>query len=248
MFFPKLKLFSWIKSHWVLLLIIATVLIGGVCTVQSCRVGKWQLEAARLDGQLQEQVKDQNLLYEEDEKKDKAREVAEAAEKQVRKDLEARIQKFQKDTVVGKRALRKEKEKTATLPPTELVAQINQRIGDESSLTGAGLFLFTRLGTNNTLDRFKDGEFYLSEYNKFEGVLADHEAEVESFNTSIGELKESVADKLGGWNDCRETLATAQKDIKALKKVGKASVWKGRKQGAFWTAVIFGGLKLFGVL
>lgn len=245
MFFPKL--FTWVKSHWALLLIIATVLIGGVCTVQSCRVGKWQLEAARLDGKLQEQVKDQNLLYGEAEKMRATRRIAEAAEKKKRADLEARIQKFQKDTVAGKQALKKEKEKTAAMPPTELVQAINQRIGDESSLTGAGLFLFTRVGTNRTLDRFKDGEFYLSEYNKVQGVLTDHEAGVESFNTSIEACEEAVIENLMGWEDCRETLATAQDDIKKWKKVGKASVWRGRKQGAFWTAIIAGGLKLFGV-
>ena len=55
--FKLIKLVAWFKSHWALLLVIATVLVGGVCTVQSCRVGKWQLEAARLDGKLQEQVK-----------------------------------------------------------------------------------------------------------------------------------------------------------------------------------------------
>ena len=245
--FKLIKLVAWIKSHWALLLIIATVLIGGMYGVQSCRVGKLQLEAARLDGKLQEQVKDQNLLYGETEKKDKARALAEAAEKQVRKDLEARIQKFQKDTVVGKRALRKEKEKTAVLPPTELVTQINERIGDESSFTGAGLFLFTRLGANNTLDRFKDGEFYLSEYNKFQGVITDHEAEVASFNTSIGECEKAVVDNLSGWMDCRVTLDTAQEDIKKWKKVGKGNVWNGRKQGALWTAIILGGFKLVGV-
>jgi len=245
--FKLIKLVAWVKSHWALLLIIVTVLVGGVCGVQSYRVGKWKLEAARLDGKLQEQVADQDLLYEKTKKKDGERAVAEAAKKQVRKDLEARIQKFQKDTVAGKRALRKEKEKTAVLPPTELVTQINQRIGDESSLTGAGLFLFTRLGANNTLDRFVDGEFYLSEYNKFEGVITDHKAEVKSFKTSVGECEIARVENLMGWMDCRVTLDTAQDSIVAEKKKGKASVWRGRKQGAFWTAIIAGGLKLLGV-
>ena len=114
-------------------------------------------------------------------------------------------------------------------------------------MTGAGLFLFTRLGTNRTLDRFKDGEFYLSEYNKFQGVLADHETEVESFNTSIGECEDTAATNLKGWDDCRETLATALTDIEAQKKVARASVWRGRKQGAFWTIIIGGGLKIMGL-
>lgn len=242
-----IKLFSWFKSHWKLALGILAVLVVAFGVFQSKQADKWQKEALRLDGKLEEQQADQNLLYAENEKKEKARSVVEAEEKKTRADLEARIEKFQKDTVAGKRALKKEKEKTATLPPTELVMQINQRIGDESSLTGAGLFLFTRLGTNNTLDRFKDGEFYLSECSKFQGVIADHEAEVKSFNISIGACEEAVIDNLMGWEDCRETLATAQDSIVAEKKKGKASVWRGRKQGAFWTVVIAGGLKLFGV-
>lgn len=245
MFFPNL--FKWVKSHSTSIIVIGIAIVGGIIALSSWRANHWEKEALRLEGKLKEQVAGQNLLYTEAGKKDKARAVEEAKEKQVRKDLEARIQKFQKDTVIGKLALRKEKEKTATLPATELVMQINERIGEESSLTGAGLFLFTRLGTNRTLDRFKDGEFYLSEYNKFQGVLADHNTEVESFKTSIEGYKESATTNLEGWDDCRETLATAQKSIVAEKKKGKASVWRGRKQGAFWAIVIVGGLKLFGV-
>lgn len=241
------KLFAFFKSHSISIIVIASIVIAIVSGISTWRANYWKKESLRLEGKLEEQVVDQNLLYTEAEKKDKARTEAEIAEKKKRNDLEARIQKFQKDTVAGKRALRKEKEKTVVLPPTELVMQINERIGDESSLTGAGLFLFTRLGTNNTLDRFKDGEFYLSEYNKFEGVIADHNTEVESFKTSIKKFKKSVADNLEGWEDCRETLTTAQTSIVAEQKKGKASVWRGRKQGAFWTVVIGGGLKLFGV-
>ena len=79
-------------------------------------------------------------------------------------------------------------------------------------------------------------------------TAADHEAEVESFNTSIGECEKARVENLMGWMDCRVTLDTAQDSIVAEKKKGKASVWRGRKQGALWTAIIFGGLKLFGVL
>jgi len=247
MFFPKIKVLSFFKSHSTSIIVIASIVIAIVGGISSWRAKHWEKVALRLEGKLEEQVADQNLLYAEAEKEREARAVVEAAEKKKREDLEARIQKFQKDTVAGKQALKKEKEKTAILPPTELVAQINERIGDESSLTGAGLFLFTRLGTNRTLDRFKDGEFYLSEYNKFQGVLTDHKAEVESFNTSIAKCEKSVATNLKGWDDCRETLTTAQLSIVAEKKKGKASIWRGRKQGAFWTIVIAGGLKLFGV-
>lgn len=245
--FKLVKLFAWIKGHGTLLIVVASVVIAIIGGIQSRRASHWEKESLRLEGKLEEQVADQNLLYAEAEKEREAWAVVEAAEKKKRDDLEARIQKFQEDTVAGKRALREEKEKTVTLPATELVMQINERIGDESSLTGAGLFLFTRLGINRTLDRFKDGEFYLSEYNKFQGVIADHNTEVESFETSIIGFKKSVADNLEGWNDCRETLATAQTSIVAEKKKAKASVWRGRKQGAFWTIVIGGGLKLLGV-
>lgn len=245
MFFPKL--FLWVKDHGKAILTVISIVVVIVGGIQSWRADKWEKESLRLDGKLKEQVADQNLLYGEAEKERATRRIAEAEEKAKRTELEARIQKYKNESEIAERALVAEKQKTATLPPTELVAEINQRIGDESSLTGAGLFLFTRLGTNNTLDRFKDGEFYLSEYNKFQGVLADHEAEVKSFNTSIGECEEAVIDNLVGWEDCRETLATAQQSIVAEEKKGKASMWRGRKQGAFWTIVIGGGLKLFGV-
>lgn len=245
MFFPNL--FKWIKDHGKSILTIISIVVVIIGGIQTIRANRWEKEALRLDGKFKEQVADQNLLYGEAAKAEATRNLEKAEEERIRKDLEARIQKFQKDTVAGKRALVAEKKKTATMPPTELVEAINQRIGDESSLTGAGLFLFTRLGTNHTLDRFKSGEFYLSEYNKFQGVLDDHKTEIDSFNTSISECEEAVIDNLMGWEDCRETLATAQLSITTEKKKGKASVWRGRKQGAFWTIIIAGGLKLFGV-
>ncbi len=245
MFFPNL--FKWVKSHATAIGIVATIILAIGAGIQGHRASKWEKEALRLDGKLEEKVADQNRYYGEVAKSRAERRLEEAAEKQVRKDLEARIQKFQKDTVAGKRALAQEKKKTTALPPTELVQAINQYIGDESSLTGAGLFLFTRVGTNRTLERFKDGEFYSTEYYKFEWILADHKTEIDSFNTSITECEEAVIDNLMGWEDCREVLVTAQQSVMAEKKKGKASVWRGRKQGAFWTIVVAGGLKLFGV-
>ena len=245
MFFPKL--FLWVKGHSTSIIVIATIFITMVSGIQTWRGNRWEREALRLDGKLAEQQADQDLLYAEAAKERVKRAEAEAEEKAKRTELEASIQKYKNESEIAKQALAQEKKKTATFPPTELVAEINQRIGDESSLTGAGLFLFTRLGTNRTLDRFKDGEFYLSEYNKFQEVLADHEAEVKSFNTSIAECEEEKVDNLKGWDDCRETLATAVAGRAADKKVAKASVWRGRKQGAFWTIVVAGGLKLLGV-
>ncbi len=245
--FKLIKLISFFKSHSTSIFVIASIVIAIVGGIQVRRANKWEKEALRLEGKLKEQVADQNLLYGEAEKERATRRIAEAEEKRIRRDLEARIEKFQKDTVAGKQALRKEKEKTTLLPPTELVMQINERIGEESSLTGAGLFLFTRLGTNRTLDKFKDGEFYLSEYYKFQDVLDDHKAEVESFNTSIAECEEAVVDNLVGWEDCRETLATSIANNYAIRKAGKANVWRGRKQGAGVVVIIGGILKLFGV-
>ncbi len=245
MFFPKL--FTWVKDHGKSILTIISIVIAVFGGIQKIRADRWEKESLRLDGKLTEQKADQDRYYGEAAKTRADRRIKEAAEKQVRKDLEARIQKFQKDTVAGKRALAQEKKKTVALPPTELVQAINQYIGDESSLTGAGLFLFTRVGTNRTLERFKDEEFYSTEYYKFEWILADHEAAIDSFNISITECEEAVVDNLFGWEECRETLNTAIAGRAADKKTAKASVWQGRKQGAFWTILVAGGLKLFGV-
>jgi len=245
MFFPNLL--KWFKEHGKSILTVISIVFAIIGGIQTIRANKWEKESLRLEGKLEEQVENQNELFKEAEKERSARAVTEAAEKKKRKDLEARIQKFQKDSVIAKQALKKEKQKTATMPPTELVAQINERIGNESSLTGAGLFLFTRLGTNRTLDRFKNGEFYLSEYNKFQKVLDDHETEVNSFNESIASCEEEKETNLTGWNNCRKTLATAISSREADKKAAKASIWRGRKQGVLWTIAVGGVLKIFGV-
>jgi len=245
MFFPKL--FTWVKNHGKSILTIISIIIAIVGGIQTIRANRWEKEALRLDGKLAEQRADQDKLYSDREIERADRRVKEAEEKKKREALESRIQEVIQARDKAKQALETEKAKTVALPPTELVQAINQRIGDESSLTGAGLFLFTRLGTNRTLDRFKDGEFYLSEYNKFQGVLDDHKKAIDSFNTSLMQCEGTATDNLKGWDDCRETLATAITGRAADKKTAAASVWRGRKQGAFWTIVIAGGLKLLGV-
>jgi len=162
MFFPKL--FTWVKNHGKSILTIISIIIAIVGGIQTIRANRWEKEALRLDGKLAEQRADQDKLYSDREIERADRRVKEAEEKKKREALESRIQEVIQARDKAKQALETEKAKTVALPPTELVQAINQRIGDESSLTGAGLFLFTRLGTNRTLDRFKDGEFYLSEY------------------------------------------------------------------------------------
>ena len=241
------KLFSLIKGHGTAIIVVASVLCVAIGGVQSCRANRWEKKHFVLEGKLEEQQKDQDKLYGEAEKERAERNLERAAEKEKRAELEASIKKAQEEGRQAKRALVAEKKKTATLPPTELVEQITERIGDEVTLTASKLYLFTRVGTERTLDRFKDGEFYLSEYNKQVGIIEDYLKKETSFDTDLASCDEEKATNLVGWDDCRETLATAQKDIKTLKKVGKASVWKGRKQGAVVVAIIVAGLKLFKV-
>lgn len=242
-----MKALLWIIGHWKLLAGIAAAALIAFGGIQSCRADKAEREQLRLEGKLEEQMADHDALWDKMQAEREGRAEAEAAEKKKRKNLEARIQKFQRDRVIAKRALAAEKKKTAKLPPTELVAQINERIGDESSLTAGGLFLFSRVGANRTLDRFKDGEFHLSEYIKFQKVIEDHEAEVNSFNTSISECEEEKEENLKGWTECKETLQTALNDIAVLKKIKKSKIWKGRLEGGIFVIIIVGGTKLFGI-
>lgn len=245
MFFPKL--FTWVKDHGKSILTIVSIVVAVVGGIQTIRANKWEREALKLDGKLAEQKADQDKLYGEREIERADRRVKEAEEKKKREALESRIKKVIREGEKAKKALELAKAKTATLAPTALSEQINARIGDESKPTADGFFLFTRLGTNRTLDRFKDGEFHLSEYNKFQGILDDHKLEIESFNESIAECEEAVVDNLMGWEDCRETLATAIAGREADKKTATGNLWRGRKQGAGAVAVIAGLLKIFGV-
>lgn len=238
--FKLAKLFLWIKGHGTAIIVVASIITAIVGGIQVHRANKWEREALRLDGKLKEQTADQDKLYKEAAKKRKARMEERAAEREKREKLEARILAAKKEGEKAKRALAEEKRKTATLPATELVAQINERIGDESSLTAAGLFLFTRLGTNRTLDKFKDGEFYLSEFNRHKGIIKDHEEKAKSFDKSLGDCEEEAAENLTGWDDCRETLATAIESKEADRKAAKAGARIGKVK-----AFIGGGLFVF---
>jgi len=242
-----IKLATFFKSHGMAIIVVASVVCVAIGGIQSCRANRWEAKAHQLDGKLAEQQADQDKLYGEAAQERAERNLERMAEKKKREELEANIKEAQEESRQAKRELMAEKAKTATLPPTELVAQITERIGDEVTLTVARLYLFTRTGTERTLDRFQDGEFYLSEYNRHLGIIEDHVAKEASFNTDLAGYKAEVATNLEGWDDCRETLATANKDIEAWKKVGKASVWRGRKQSAGVVIIIGGVLKLFGV-
>jgi len=227
-----IKLFSWIKGHWKLLLGIISIFITVYAGIQTHRANRAEREQLRLEGKLEEQMSNQDKLFDEAAAARTKRAKERAEERLRRKELEARIQKFKKESEEAKRALEREKEKTAKLPPTELVAEIVERIGFESDLTKSGLYLFTRKGAERTLDRFKDGEFYLSEYSKFQEVIAAHDAEVKSFNESIAECEEEKEGNFAGWEDCRKTLATAIKDKEAIKKAARLSKWRARGEGA----------------
>ena len=242
-----IKVFSLFKNHGGKILTVVTIVIAIFGGMQNCRANKAEAEAARLGGKLEEQTEDQNKLHADATAAEEKRTVERAAEAAERAALEAGIKKARDEGLVAKRALAEEKKKTAILPPNELAEEINERIGDEVTLTDARLYLFTRTGTERTLNRFKDGEFHLGEYVKYQKVLVDHATEIKSFNESIASCEEAVVENLEGWEDCRETLATAQADILALKKTKKGGVWRGRKQGAGLVLVIAGGLKLLGV-
>jgi len=226
-----IKLSAWFKGHWKLSLAAVAILVVAYGAIQGVRANKWLKEHHRLEGKLEEQIKDQNLFYGEAERERAVRRLEKAEEKKERKRLEARIQEARKEGEKAKVELEKEKRKTATLPPIGLVMQINERIGEESKLTQSG-FLFSRLGTNRTLDKFKDGEFYLSEFNRHLKIIGDYETEVISFATSLAKCEEAEITNLKGWDDCRETLDTAIKDNETLKKVAKASVFWATVKGA----------------
>lgn len=236
----KSKILLWIIGHWKFLAAVMGILVMAYGAIQTTRAGKWYREHLRLEGQLEEQMKDQDKLFKEAAKERKERAMERAAERLKREELEARIQEAKREEKLAKAKLKAEKEKTATLPATELVSQINERIGEESSLTQAGLFLFTRTGANRTLDRFKDGEFCLSQYNKQKGTIADLKEKAASFAKSLAAAEAGEARNFEDWEDCRETLETANRDREALKKARSAAIWKARGEGA-----IGGGLAIF---
>ena len=240
------KVFSLFKNHGGKIATIVSIAIAVFGGIQSCSATRWEAEAQRLDGKLEEQQADQDKLYGEAVKARATRNVEKAEEAAERTRLEASIAKARAEGLVAKRALADEKKKTVTLPPNELVAEITQRIGDQLTLTEASLYLFTRTGTERTLNRFKDGEFYLSEYGKYQQVLQDHGLEIASFNTSIKQCEETAATNLTGWDDCRGTLATAMTDIATLKQTKRGGVRRGRLQGGAITITFVALLKLLG--
>jgi len=217
---------------------IIIAVLAAVGSIQTMRANKWEREHLQLEGKLEEQRADQDEMYAVASKMRAEYRLELAVEAERREALQEEIKKITKESNRAKVALEEEKKQTATLLPIDVVIDINERIGDESQYTAGGLFIFTRVGVNRTLDLFKDGEFRLAENNRLKVANNLYWAASVSFKASLEASKQTAARYLNGWEDCRETLETALDDRETLKKIAGANIWKGRVQGAVGGSII----------
>ncbi len=58
-----IKVFGFFKSHGTKIILLATIVLAIIGGIENYRANKWEAEALRLDGKLEEQTADQNKLY-----------------------------------------------------------------------------------------------------------------------------------------------------------------------------------------
>jgi len=113
------------------------------------------------------------------------------------------------------------KKETAAMPASDLVIQINARIGSGNAWpTAGGLFSFTRSGADNTLNLFLDGEGYKDKFENERGVSLNLRAAVDAaervgvalsvkYDLKDGEYKAAIA----AWDADKDALSHLRKSI-----------------------------------
>lgn len=130
------------------------------------------------------------------------------------------------------------KEETAALPPDALSGAINIRIGAEQSRpTANGLFSFSRVGTERTLNLFLDGEASAENLKSEQAVSLNLRAALDAAERGAALCSEAYALKDGeytrallAWNADREALTHLSRSI------------FGRKVKSFLTGAAFGAV------
>lgn len=225
--------------------VVAVLLI--ITFIKDKEADKWYNEHLVLKGKLEVQTEGHTKYVTTTENEKAELRIERDGEKKVRVRLEEDIAGIRASAAVDKRKLIAEKKKTATLPPDEIVIQVNERIGDETTLMEAGFFKVTRKGMNKTLDRFKDGEFNLAQWEKVEKAFSKCGEKNKSFDTTVKNLTIDLGKTQVGWDKCKGTLKTSLEDNEALEKTLKAAKWGATVKGIGGVTVVVVVLKLLKV-
>ena len=128
------------------------------------------------------------------------------------------------------------KEETAALPPDALSGAINIRIGaDQSRPTANGLFSFSRVGTERTLNLFLDGEASAENLKSEQAVSLNLRAALDAAERGAALCSEAYALKDGEYTRALAAWATDRDALRHLQR----SIF-GRKVKSFLTGAAFG--------
>lgn len=128
------------------------------------------------------------------------------------------------------------KEETAALPPDALSGAINIRIGaDQSRPTANGLFSFSRVGTERTLNLFLDGEGAAEHYVNEQAVSLNLRAALDAAERGAALCSEAYALKDGEY---KRALAAWAADKDALRHLQRSQF--GRNVKSFLTGAAIG--------
>jgi hypothetical protein len=130
------------------------------------------------------------------------------------------------------------KAETAAFPATDLIIQINARIGSGNSWpTAGGLFSFSRVGTERTFNLFLDGEASAENLKSEQAVSLNLRAALDAAERGAALCSEAYALKDGEYT---RALAAWESDRDALKFLRRSIT--GRKVKSFLTGAAFGAV------
>jgi len=219
---------KWILYGIIGLGIVAVLLFG----YQTCQATRWHDKYNKLEGKAQAAGERFEETMDTAEKQIKKLAKSLNEEVKIRKKADKKIETLEATKNRLVRNLKKEKAKTASMTPDELMRELVIEIGSEVRLTGSGHFEFTRKGAEFTLHQFKEGDFNLERYNRQLAITEELEAKIASYDKSISDLEKLNLNGKTALAACEDALKASEKSKEALKKTFKAGRWKNFATGA----------------
>jgi len=170
-------------------------------------------------------------------------------EKAKRVEAEGRIEILEAEKVTLKTRLIQAQKAIKAAPANYIVVEIGKRIGeDEITFTLSGHFRLTRVGANNTLFRFKTGEYFETAFRKQEEISKEQAKVIAGFEKVEFNLRKELRIKDETLNACKEALVKREEAEATLHRAFKAKEWQRRGEGFLAGGLVVAVLgKLLGV-
>jgi vacuolar-type H+-ATPase subunit I/STV1 len=242
------KLVAWVKKYSGFIVGFAGIVVLVFMVLQTMRANKYYDKYLVSEGNFQAK----NDAYVELKKQTDKDKVALAKErdkeKKAREKTDKEISRIRAEGRKKDKALAEAKAKISELTPDELTSELNSRVPTEFTLLAAGDFTLTRYGGERTLSLFMDGERCLETLSEQDSEIEKRKNKEKGFNTTILNLQTDLTKTENALKSCDGARLAAITSKDNLEKAFSGMKFVQFVKGAGTVVLIYGGLKLFGVI